>query len=246
MDIKNLLWYTLASMVPSIIYMFIIYLTSPYGTIKLKNSFNYLTGGVYAVSFLSIILYFIDWNTNGSSSFYDNFFVIAPREELSKYLSFLVITFFTGTFLNKKEHPVGIMVYFGIVGLGFAVIENVFYCISFGQEVLLLRTFTSTISHMLFGLLFGYWVALSKIDCSKFSDRSVFGVITHRYKKFKVFIYTIIGYISSVIYHGLWNYNIDVSEEAYPVIIILMLFFGVLATKFMMKDLNQTYRRSLK
>jgi len=172
--------------------------------------------------------------------------VVAPREELVKFISFILITFFTIKIKHKKEHPIGIMFYFGMVGLGFAMIENVQYLHVFGGKVIIVRFLTSTLAHMLFGLLFGYWIALSEIDCSKFSDRSVFGILTHKYRFFKLFVYTLIGYLTSVTYHGLWNYNIDTSGESYITIMILMLFFGVLSVKFAIKDLNDGYRRSLK
>ena len=71
-------------------------------------------------------------------------------------------------------------------------------------------------------------------------------MLTHKYKLFRFYVYTIIGYISSVIYHGLWNYNIDASGDSYITIMIMMLFFGIVGVKFAIKDLNDSYRRSLR
>jgi RsiW-degrading membrane proteinase PrsW (M82 family) len=124
--------------------------------------------------------------------------------------------------------------------------ENVQYGVLFGEKVIYIRTVTATLAHMFFGLFFGYWIALSQIDCSKFSDRSVFGVITHKNKRVKFYIYLIIGYLSSVIYHGLWNYNISSSDSSYSSIMILMLVIGFVGSKFGVNDLNEKYRRSLK
>lgn len=234
------------SMIPSLFYMLLIHLTAPYGSINIRKSFEYLIGGFSSILFLSLIFMFTNWDTGGLNSFYDYFMVVAPREELVKFISFMLITFFTTKIKNKKEHPIGIMFYFGMVGLGFAMIENVQYAHAFGSGVIMVRALTATVAHMLFGLIFGYWMALSEIDCSKFNDRSVFGMLTHKYKIFKFYIYTTIGYITSVIYHGLWNYNIDTSGESYTTIMIMMLFFGVLGVKFAIKDLNDSYRRSLR
>jgi len=240
------LFYVGISMIPSLFYMLLIHLTAPYGSINIRRGFEYLISGFSSIIFLSIIFTFTNWRTEGLSSFYDNFMVVAPREELVKFISFMIITFFTTRVSNKKEHPIGVMFYFGMVGLGFAMIENIQYAHIYGGGVIIVRFLTSTIAHMLFGLLFGYWIALNEIDCSKFKDGSVFGMLTHKYKLFKFYVYTIIGYISSVIYHGLWNYNIDASGDSYITIMIMMLFFGIVGVKFAIKDLNDSYRRSLR
>lgn len=234
------------SIIPSLFYMLLIHLTAPYGSINIRKGFEYLIGGVSSVFLLSLIFTFTNWNTEGLSPFYDNFMVIAPREELVKFISFMLITFFTTKINYKKDHPIGVMFYFGMVGLGFAMIENVQYAHIYGGHVIIVRALTSTLAHMLFGLLFGYWIALNEIDCSKFNDRSVFGMLTHKYKLFKFFIYITIGYISSVIYHGLWDYNIETSGDSFITIMIMMLFFGIMGVKFAMKDLNDSYRRSLR
>jgi RsiW-degrading membrane proteinase PrsW (M82 family) len=232
--------------IPSLFYIFLIHLTAPYGSIKIRKSFEYLFAGFSSVFFLSLIFTFTNWHTEGLNPFYDYFIVVAPREELVKFISFMVVTFFTIKIKDKKEHPIGVMFYFGVVGLGFAMIENVQYAHVFGGKVIMVRFLTSTLAHMLFGLLFGYWVALSEIDCSKFKDRSLFGVLTHKYKLFKFYVYTMIGYISSVVYHGLWDYNIETSGDSYMTIMIMMLFFGILGVHFAMKNLNDSYRSSLK
>ena len=156
---------------PPIIYALMIYLTSQHKSINIVDGLHYVGIGAFSVimlPFLSILL--PDWNTDFISlnTFQNFFMVVAPKEELIKYLSFLIL------FAAKKKkdvHPLSIMFYMGMVGLGFAMVENLQYLSAYGTEVLKTRTFTSTIAHMLFGMFAGYWIALGRINTGKFGTR---------------------------------------------------------------------------
>jgi RsiW-degrading membrane proteinase PrsW (M82 family) len=144
------------------------------------------------------------------------------------------------------------MFYMSMIGLGFALIENVQYVSMYGESVLPIRAVTATIAHMLFGMFMGYWIAKGNIDNGR-GNRSVFGVMVAKDLKLKRWVYLIIGWISAVGYHGLWNYNLMISNNSYPgfsdvsssPIMIMMIFFGLVGAKFASKDLNDSYRRSL-
>ena len=152
-------------------------------------------------------------------------------------------------FINKEgliKHPFRYMFYFALVGLGFAVIENMTYVRMYGEEVLYIRTITSTIMHMIFGMIFGYWIGLSKIYKSKFENRSVFGVITNKHKKLKVFIYTLIGFLSALTYHGMYNYNLVTSEESSKIISMIIIVLGLLSCKLLANNLNTQWKNRMK
>ena len=234
----------LALILPPLIYAVIIYLTSPVGSVSFRNGLLFMVGGIGSVSILHLLWLLIPGLIPG---FYEDpferfFFSVAPLEELSKYLIFIFIM----KTLNKNtvsEHPFRYMFYFSLVGLGFALIENVIYVNTYGQEILYYRTFTSTIAHMLFGMFFGYWIGLSTINQRKFHDRSVFGVLIGKNKILKTIIYTVVGFLTATLYHGLWNYNLSTSKEASNTIMFILVLAGLLASKLLAKELNNSWRR---
>lgn len=231
--------------VPPLIYAVIIYFTSPYRSVSFKNGILFMMGGIISVTLLQLI--YILFPTMGFShkEFFLRFFMfVGPLEEISKFIMYIVIL----NFIDKNkvsEHPFRYMFYFSLVGLGFAAIENIGYVKIYGENVLYVRTFTSTIMHMIFGLLFGYWIGLATINKRKFGNRSVFGVITNKHKKLRMFIYALIGFISATLYHGLWNYNLSTSKEASDSIMIMLIIAGLLACKLLADDLNSKWRRNL-
>ena len=241
----------LGLVIPPLLYAFIIYLTSPYKSIDLKRGFHHIAAGVTSILMLTFIMVlFPNWRSS-PVEFFNTFFFIAPREELAKLIMFLVLG---GLSSRKKEHPVATMFYMGMVGLGFAMYENIQYVSMYGEQVLGIRIFTATIAHMLFGMFMGYWMAKGNIDNGR-GNRSVFGVLVSTRPMLKRFVYTYIGWLSAVGYHGLWNYNLMISTNAYAnkftdvsvtPIMIMLLFFGLVGAKFANKDLNDSYRRSLK
>lgn len=254
----------LAITVPPIIYAWIIYLTSPYKSINFFKGLQNLGIGVSSILLLSFIRLLIPSWHDHPDIFYNTFFYIAPREELVKLISFLLLGRLYNMNKNqepwvkevKKEHPIGTMFYMSMVGLGFAMFENVQYYTMYGIEVLGIRTVTSTVAHMLFGLFMGYWLAKSEIN-QKLGNRSVFSLIMNRKPGLRKIIYTLLGFISAVGYHGLWNYNLYSASEAYLTrfgyyrdvsgnsIMIMLLFFGLLGAKVAHKDICDSYRRSL-
>lgn len=241
MNILNLILFIGVSALPSLLYILIIKLTSPYKSISLRVGFEYFGVGFGSILLLYFLMFF--WKKGGLDPFYDHFFVIAPREELAKFISFFMIYKLTDK--PKGSHPISTMFYFGMVGLGFAMFENAIYAYDYGGFVLIPRFLTATIAHMLFGMFFGYWIALGDIKYTKYMDRSVFGNLMYNSPRTKTIILTFIGYLSAVIYHGLWNYNLETSDRSAMSIMLLMVIFGLVGAKFAAKDLNDKYRRSL-
>ena len=240
----------LGLIIPPLLYALIIYLTSPYKTIRIARGLYHIVAGTTSIILLSFIFVAFPNYTTSSVKFFDTFFFIAPREEFVKLVLFLLM----GKLITRKEreHPVATMFYMGMVGLGFAMYENLHYVGMYGESVLGIRTFTATIAHMIFGLSMGYWIAKGNIDNGR-GYRSVFGVIMKSKPKLKRIIYMFIGWLSAVGYHGLWNYNLMVSSQAYTPtisdvssspIMIMMIFFGLVAAKLAHKDLIDSHNKS--
>jgi len=228
---------------PPVMYVLIIYWTSPFKSINLKIAVRYLIGGVISISFHEIITVGFPYEPQFLfiKPGIDYWFLeVAPREEIAKFLAFLGIWYISRK--GEDNHPIGNMFYCGMVGLGFAMIENISYLQKYGHETLIIRQVTSTLSHMIFGLLAGYWFALGQIRSAKFS-RSIFNMFTNRYPRFKTFIYSVMGVSCGILYHGLWNYSLMASENAAYSIMILMLFGGLVGCKFAADSLNIRWKR---
>ena len=235
----------LAIIIPPMIYAWIIYLSSPYKSLKLKDSFSFLVAGVFSIT----ILYFLnamfpEWDPRVMiEPFKQQFYTVAPKEEFSKFIMFLIVM--SGVKRdNHKLHPISYMFYFGMVGLGFALVENIGYVQAYGMKVLGVRTFSSTIVHMICGLFFGYWIGMGNIIRSRFQYRSVLGAFLQSRIAFKSIIYTFLGFLTAVFYHGLWNYNLSTSGFAKDSIALLLLFLGLLMSKLLFQDLITQYRKS--
>jgi RsiW-degrading membrane proteinase PrsW (M82 family) len=249
-------------LLPPLLYAFIIYLTSPRKSISFKTGIQYLLIGFSSVLLISVLVtIFPNWYKS-PIPFHDMFFFVAPREELSKLIAFFIVEGLRKK-LGKEDHPIGTMFYMAMVGLGFAMYENIQYIHMYGQEVLGIRLVTATIAHMLFGMFMGYWIALGRINTGKYGSRSVFGVLMSNNPKLKQAIYIFVGWLSAVCYHGLWNYNLAVSQNVYykldfsgrlvpaddvssTPIMIMLIFFGLVGAKFASKDLKDNYRRKVR
>ena len=226
---------------PPLIYTLIIYLTSPYGSISIKKALYYLIGGVFSTTFVYFISSFIEMSA--FNSFMKHFFIVGPREELSKILAFIIIA---KGISDNTRHPVATMFYMGMIGLGFAMYENLLYAHRYGDMVLLSRSFSSTLGHMIFGMFFGYWCGLSQLESGAYGGRSVFGFFIKKYKNLRKWIYGIIGFICASSFHGLWNYNLSNYTSSTMPIMVLMVIIGLITCKFAASDLNNHYRLSLK
>lgn len=222
---------------PPIIYGWLIYLTSPYKSISINKSLQYLAGGILSIPLLMLFNLLLPYKTSFiARPFVFSFFEVAPHEEISKLLAYFIV--FKMLDREEKEHPIGTMFYMGMVGLGFAMIENIQYLYRFGEQILLTRNFTATFAHMIFGMFTGYWISLSKIKINKYSTRSVFDIVMSSKQKIRFFVYVMIGLICGIGYHGLWNYNLTSSGKASTTIMILMLFIGFIGSKFASNNLR--------
>lgn len=114
------------------------------------------------------------------------FIVVAFSEELVK----LVMLFgypYSRPFFNE---PMDGIVYTIMIGMGFAVVENIIYANNFGMETVMVRSFTAVPAHAIFAVFMGYFVGLSKF---------------HPSSKWKL---TGFGFLLAVGIHGLYDFFI--------------------------------------
>lgn len=105
------------------------------------------------------------------------------------------------------------------IGLGFGIIENILYLISFNEtlsqliSLIILRTFSTTIMHSISTAILGAFLSLAKF-----------------YKLNKKIIYFFSGFFLAVLIHFLWNLSVIYIESAlfkFLFLILLMLIFIV-------------------
>jgi len=224
-----------------LIYAAIIYFTSPYKSVSFRRGLLFMWGGMASTVLVQLFYFFIPFLTKGHSLEFQYFGVVGPVEEISKLIMFYTIL--NGTKDRKvSSHPARYMFYFAMTGLGFAILENIHYMQRYGDWVLITRLFTSTIAHMIFGLLLGYWAGLSTITKRKFEDRSMFGVIANKHKKLRKFVYVFCGLFVASLYHGMYNYNLATSMFSSRIILIILLSFGLIFSKLLANDLNEKWK----
>lgn len=172
-----------------------------------------------------------------------SFVQIAALEEFSKWVSFKCGDLFRGR-NSLRDHPYAIMFYTTMVAAGFAALENTEYAIKtinggFGEnlnvfEVLLVRTFSSVLMHMICGAIMGYYIALRAKSEKMYRIR-----------------YNLIGVFSAAVLHGFYDFTLLDSDTNilifnlgglsfhWPSSIIVVA--GLVITYFMATDLK--YRK---
>lgn len=88
------------------------------------------------------------------------FVAVGFSEEFAKFL-------FLRFYIYRKpefDEPMDGIVYGVMIGMGFAILENVLYVLQGGLGVAFLRMFTAVPGHAAFGVIMGYYVGLAKFD----------------------------------------------------------------------------------
>jgi protease PrsW len=91
------------------------------------------------------------------------FFGVALAEELCKFL------FLKGFVFDEREfnEPFDGIVYGGMVGCGFATVENIMYVLPEGQSVGIVRMITAVPGHAFFGIILGYFMGRAKFSINR-------------------------------------------------------------------------------
>lgn len=125
-----------------------------------------LTSFFYGVLSAFVTL-FISWpleailvfnSQNVIHQFGNAFFKVALVEEFSKFIFIRFILF------NNKNfnEPFDGIIYAGMVGMGFATLENILYVYNYGVPTGIMRMFTAVPAHATFAILMGYYLGIAK------------------------------------------------------------------------------------
>lgn len=209
---------------PAFIYSLVLYLTIPAETIKWRiASLFFLMGLLSTILVNAVHFTFPNWDSPVSTNILIGFFITAfikvgLLEESCKFSMFKV----TEWYRNKKyfDHPDAIMFYAMSVSCGFAVSENILYAQIYGGWVLVTRSFSAVLVHMICGLMMGYFVALGRSNPGKNHKR-------------RMILNTIAGVCVASLYHGLYDFNLFVGSPGAEYISDGILTVGILASYLM-------------
>ena len=243
------------SVLPALAYSVLIYYSSPVRSVKIITALRFFIIGFLSILFciyLKKLFYpngtfmYIMGGQSVKEMFYFKkaFFEVGLIEEVSKLLAFLIGYSFLRKD-NEEFHPIGIMFYCSMVGLGFAALENFEYGLHYGKSVLLVRTFTAVIVHLTLGLMMGYVIAHAKIKTTRFVRTPLDLLLRHSNQKLAY--YSIFGLIIATFFHGLYDLNLFLSHDSDFIIMIMIIGTCVATTYWMYNDLVRKYlRRNLK
>ena len=144
------------------------------------------------------------------------FIGVALVEELCKFI------FLKGFIYEDREfsEPFDGIVFGGILGCGFATVENLFYVFSLGQEAGMLRLITAVPGHAFLGIILGYFMGRAKFS---------FEPEKELWK----------GLVSVVIIHGIYN-SAAFSRAGWSFFVIFgMVFLSIYCGLRAKKDLEK-------
>ncbi len=221
------------SFLPALVYSIIVYVTMPNGTIKWKTAFLYFLMGITSTFFVeSFQFIFPQLHNPASDDDFLSMFILAMIqvslvEEGAKLLCFKI----SESFINTNDAPHSTMFYAMSVSCGFAVSENLLYVRMYGSEILLARSFTSVVLHMLCGMILGYFISLGKKSRTKIKN-----------------VFPFIGLVIAVLYHGFYDfvlfvddYEMDPNNDAMGDCISIV-GIGIVAAYMMTRHLVEIYK----
>lgn len=126
------------------------------------------------------------------------FIVVAPAEELGKFLAMRVLTWKNKNF----DYLFDGIVYAVFSSLGFAAFENVLYVMQNGVGTGIVRALASVPGHACFAVFMGYFYSRAK-------HASVTG------KKMSCLVNTLLAMIVPIVLHGAYDALLMVAEESY-------------------------------
>ena len=246
MLIDTNLKFFLMALIPALAYGMIIYISSKYRAISLKKGAAYFALGAISVTFVNAFQFtfpfYQELNILPSipliSLLLKAIVQIALVEEMSKWVSYKAIDSVRHRVELRRDKPVATMFYACMVSAGFAVIENIHYVMAYYNEIspgdlLITRSFSAVITHMICGLFMGYFIALANQKPT--IDFSLISIILRKHPLWRKLLYTIIGITCAVLFHGLYDFIISIGAAS---AVYNLIALGLLIAYTMHKKLN--------
>ena len=138
-----------------------------------------------------------------------------------------------------------IMYYTTLVGVGFAIVENIINFRAYGNASIIARSFSAVIAHMICGLLLGYFIALGKRK-SEVKSHSEFSRFFIKRPTIKGMTYTFIGLMVAIAYHGIYDFNLMYHTEYSLLFKYVILISGLALVRYMFNHAREHYLEDLK
>lgn len=252
------------SILPALIYGYIIFIHAPTKTIKINKLIVYTLIGFLSITFLRLFQFAFPsfqeplfreiigmlFTINGyefvfidtiMTVFFFAFVQVALVEELCKWLSFKAGNIIRGRSI-LRDHPYAIMFYLTMAAAGFASIENISYASNaikgvYGADttvvdVLLIRSMSTVIVHMVCGLIMGYFISIA----TKLKG-------WHRLKFWSF------GILFATIFHGIYDFflmydpisTLRVNIGGYPInwLSLILVVGGLVVSYFLARDIRK-------
>lgn len=134
-------------------------------------------------------------------------FVVGPVEELCKFAAVRLGPYRSLYF----DEPVDGLVYASAASLGFASLENLFYVLEYGPEVMIARAPLSTVGHLVFGSIWGY--ALGQYYISDGRKKSLLlgslAMAAAAHSLYNIFAFSFLpGAVALIVLGGIWSYRV--------------------------------------
>lgn len=170
----------------------------------------------------SLLIYGLDAVVGGVINiFIMSFIIIAPTEEL---LKFLAVKRWIYRSLEFDEVMDGI-VYTVAASLGFATVENILYVLQHGITTGIARAFLAIPGHTFFGALMGFYIGRAKFNKEKESNLIFKGVIL------------------AIFFHGLYDFLLLTQTLLALLVIVLIIGLGLYVRKDLKKAELQSKKR---
>lgn len=176
--------------------------------------------GVFMAMFAeSVLIEYIMKPLLGSGTLFllvENFLGVALVEEYVKFRALRKLTWNNYEF----DYRFDAIVYAVAAGMGFAILENVFYVFEHGFEVAVMRAFTSLPGHCVFAIYMGYYYGEAKL-CEK----------TGNFKGMNAYLKSAL-WVPTMI-HGTYDFCLSGSETLVAAFFVLLIVMDVKAYKLL-------------
>ncbi|MFP4459952.1 MAG: PrsW family intramembrane metalloprotease [Candidatus Zixiibacteriota bacterium] len=201
-----ILFYLILGIIPAGLWLYYFRKKDKYRPEAWKHLIVILIVGGFSVFFAALVEEFLHGMLGfGDSEFFlailfEHTFLVGFVEEAIKFLVVWIFAYHSADF----DEPVDGLIYSAAAAIGFATVENAFYAMKFGFANFLIRSFLSTLAHIMFAAVWGYELGRYKYEPS------------HHHK----WIILVALLISSVS-HGLFN-TLLTKSYLWPLAIILI------------------------
>lgn len=209
----NYLWQFVLAFLPALVYSYIIYFNDR-NNIRFRTTLSYIIGGCISITFLQLFtLVFpkfqemmftvpngiIDLSTmtleqepTALSWLMFAFIQVALLEEATKAMAWGTMSLFRKGEYTQRDTLFSTMFYSCMISVGFAGIENLQYLINYqyNDDIFLQRSLSAVITHMICGILMGYFIALSRL----------------KHDTLTRIRYQVTGILAAAAFHGIYDY----------------------------------------